>query len=297
VSLPATTTVATTVHHRFRFASTSGATELEEWQASAHEETFHRRSWSRTPTSESKTLLYGWGVGVSFWTLFRSDALDLDSLRASVHASTDGLLIHEVNDVQFQYRTSYDDWDDVTIRCAYAKYDDRYSGVSACRYTSPWEPTRVSFNYTFNGGSVTYISRGWYQTYVGGQPGDVYYYNTVWPNEFGTRFELGNTATIRVQFSDSSRYYEANPTFELFPVGWNNNYPDWCTPDGSYCGGSTDVTQEKTASRETGKTGQTPRAMAIIQQLSPRAELAVPFRRDKTRGCIVRSRYEQDRQG
>lgn len=220
------------------------ATELDEWQASAHEETFNRRSWSRTPTAESETQLFGWGVGVNFWTLFRYDGLNVDTLRASVHASTDGRLIHEVKDVAFQYRTFYDDWDDVASRCAYAKYDDRYSGVIACRHTSPWEATRVMVSYTFNGGSVTYISRGWYQTYVNGQPADVYYWNDVWPSEFGTRFELGNTATIRVQFSDGDRYFEVNPTFELWQTGWSFGYPDSCftlSNGDQHCSGYTDV--------------------------------------------------------
>lgn len=216
------------------------ASYLDEWMASAYEETFNRRSWFRSPTSESETLHYGWGVGVGFWTLFRSDGLDVNNLRASVHASTDGRLIHEVKDVQFRYRTYYDDWEDVTSRCAYATYDDRYSGVTACRHTSPWEPTRVTFQYRMNAGSVTYVSRGWYQTYVGSEPSGVYYWNTVWPSEWGNRFELGNTATVSVQFSDGARYFDQSATMDFWQYERNAHSPDSCSPDGQYCSGYTD---------------------------------------------------------
>jgi hypothetical protein len=222
-------------------------TDQDEWQASAHEETFYRRNWSRSPTAESETLVYGYGVGVNFWTLFRRGGVNIDTLRASVHASTDGRLLHQVDDVQFQYRTSYDDWEGETIRCAYAKYDDRYSGINACQYSSPWSSTRTQISYTLNAGSVTYISRGWYQIYVGGQPADTYYWNDHWPSEWGNRFDLGNTARVRVQFSDGNHYFDTDANMELLPYGHNDPWTESCSPDGSWCGGSADIYEGRDA--------------------------------------------------
>ena len=210
-------------------------TELEPWSADAHERTFERRYFSSSPWGQNEQYTSGWSVGMSLFSArYGEHPVNVETLKVSVRTETDGRVLREESDVPFEHSSRFDwDWD-TQYDCAFARLDQDHSMFSACRVTSPFFDSYTTISFHHNAGDATYLSRGWYQAYAGnGQYADVHYDNTS-RETYGTRFELGDTASFRLQFSDGTNYWEVSPFITLAPHSYRYEQPltcwgDWCS--------------------------------------------------------------------
>jgi hypothetical protein len=221
-------------------------TELEPWSADASQEIFERRYSSSSPWGSNESISSGSMVGFSFFSRYTDQTINVETLKASVHAETDGRTIHELNDVSFAHRTRIDPWSDAEITCALGYLDDDYGMFSACRVVSWMFDPYVTVAYNWNAGEATYISRGFYRTYVGNEIVDVHYDN-VRHDEHGTPFDMGDTASMRLRFSDGTHYWDVNPTITLQPFSYRYEQPYTCY-SGGYCSGSLEARSGKIGS-------------------------------------------------
>ncbi len=184
-------------------------------------------------------------TGFSFFSNYRDRDINVETLKASVRAETDGRVIHERNDVAFVRSFRIDPWTDGEITCALGALDDAYGMFSACRVTSWMFDPYVTVAFNWNAGDATYISRGFYQTYVGGQITDVHY-NNVSRTQHGTPFEMGDTASLHLRFSDGTNYWDVNPSMTLQPFSYRYEQPETCW--GDFCSGSLEARSGKIGS-------------------------------------------------
>lgn len=218
-------------------------TQLMPWSADAQERTYERRYFSSSPYGSVDDSWNGWSVGLSLFSIYRAQTVNVETLRASVHVETDGQTLLDAPDVAFVHQSRYDwDWD--TARdCAFGYFDRDNSLFSACRISSPFFDPYVTVAFNYNAGDATYVSRGWYTTYAAnGEPVDVHYDRQT-REQYGTPFHLGDTASFRLQFSDGAAYWDVNPSMTLQPFAYRNEQPLTCF--GDWCSSSMDASSGK----------------------------------------------------
>jgi hypothetical protein len=211
----------------------SSITELQPWTADAYDGQSERRNFSSSPWGSSETIASGWSVGMGLYSIYRDQPMNIATLKASVLARTDDRTLLDVADVPLVHTTRFDWYWDAEYRCAFGYFDADHSLVHGCSVSSPLFDSYTTVAFRLNGGESTYISRGWYRTYVDGQPADVHYDN-VEHEAYGNPYEMGETASFRLQFSDGTNYWEVAPFMTLEPFSRFYEQPltcwgDWCS--------------------------------------------------------------------
>ena len=215
----------------------SSVTELQPWTADAYDGYSERRSFSSSPYGSNETIASGWSVGMGLYSIYRDQPVNVASLKASVLARTDERTLLDVADVPLVHTTRFDWYSDAEYRCAFGYFDADNSLVHGCSVSSPLFDSYTTFAFRLNAGASTYISRGWYQTYVDSQPADVHYDN-VEHDTYGTPYEMGETASFRIQFSDGTSYWEVAPSMTLEPFSRSYEQPLTCW--GAWCSSSSE---------------------------------------------------------
>lgn len=211
----------------------SSVSELQPWIADAYDGSSERRSFFSSPWGSNETIASGWSVGMGMFSIYRDQPVNIATLKASVLAQTDGRTLLDVADVPLVHSTRFDWYSDAEYHCAFGYFDADNSLFHGCRVSSPLFDPYTTVAFRFNAGASTYISRGWYRTYVDGQLADVHYDN-VEHDVYGNPYEMGETASFRVQFSDGTSYWEAAPFMTLEPFSRSYEQPltcwgDWCS--------------------------------------------------------------------
>lgn len=209
-------------------------TELESWNASASESKSYNRSFTTDAYGQDERISFGHTAGATFQATFRATQPNVESLRASVHLTTDGRILATTHDAWFDYQAKETWGPGMSSQCSVAVLDERNNFIRSCHLVTPWDGEYTYFNFSWGTGDVTYVSQGWYSWYVGGPRNYFWYYNR---DVYGNGMELGESVTFDIQFSDGTNYWSANPTLALTTTSDEDSSPFTCyTEEGwSWC--------------------------------------------------------------
>jgi hypothetical protein len=194
-----------------------GAEEFQYWTAQVQHGNFHsnwtEESWWYTRRDHQS----GWQASHNVTASVYGNGIDFPNVKVSFWEYSNGQLIQENLDPQFEFFSIPGDWWDEPARdCAIAYDNHRY--VEMCETpASGWFQGSFWIQLERGAGDVTYRSNGWDRDYRMDTPPGYWTWNYNVRDQYGLQTRLGDSSEFRLVVSDGSTLWEANGSVALAP--------------------------------------------------------------------------------
>lgn len=191
--------------------------EFRYWTAQVQHGDFHSTwnedSWWYTRHDYQS----GWQASHNVTSSIYGTVVDFPNVKVSFWEYSEGQLIQEHLDPQFEYFSIPSEWWDEPARdCAIAYDNHRY--IEMCEtHPNDWFQGSFWIQLERGAGDITYRSNGWDRDYRMDTPPGYWSWNYDIRDQYGVQTRLGNSSEFRLVLSDGTSLWEANGAVALAP--------------------------------------------------------------------------------